>query len=717
MAVYKCKMCGGDLNIAEKTNVAVCEYCGTTQTVPSVDNEKKTAMYNRANWLRLANEFDKAAGIYENIIAEFPQEAEAYWGVVLCTYGVEYVDDPTTGKKIPTCHRSSFFSVMENAAYVQACENADVVARRVYQDEAKRLEEIRKGILEISSKEEPYDIFICYKETDECGNRTTDSEIAQDVYDALTEKGYRVFFSRITLEDKLGQEYEPYIFAALNSAKVMLVFGTDYEYFNAVWVKNEWSRFLHLMSTGQKKVLIPCYKGIDAVSMPKEFSRLQAQDMGKVGAIQDLLRGIGKILGKPQGFSKESVVVKRRRIDSNSMQSSSKATTFSTSNIIKLGSFALNDKKWTIANEKFEEALKLDPENAEAHLGTFLARKQVKTLLEYFDRVINRVKEVKPQPVEITEQEFEELRRKIVEENVIPDFLDKASIERYLEIVPSTYSSILYPVKAFSKKRIEELHNDGDYMRAVKFASGQLKLNITKQESNYISQLQKLIDEAEEQDRQSREAAIEICRKKYSEATHEIELRHKQELNVLNNKYKTAKKKLDNAHVYSDLIQAKKMFESLKGFSDSKQCAQLARERAKAAYDDAFAKYNQKYPLLQKKKHINAQLIETRGKLDNPSKKQFQKKAILICWPILSVLIGIVLVVEMHRDQVYLEGVGDYIELLGTSIVLGIVLSLVGSVLIVFIRKLYLKAKEDMCEDQLNEIQSIPAFKVDEFRF
>ena len=32
--------------------------------------------------------------------------------------------------------------------------------------------------------------------------------------------------------------------------------------------------------------------------MPKEFAKLQAQDMGKVGAIQDLLRGIEKILPK-----------------------------------------------------------------------------------------------------------------------------------------------------------------------------------------------------------------------------------------------------------------------------------------------------------------------------------------------------------------------------------------------------------------------------------
>ena len=88
----------------------------------------------------------------------------------------------------------------------EACENADPIARRVYRDEAKTIEDIRKGIVEVSGEERPYDIFICYKETDEKGERTVDSVIAQDVYDALTEKGYRVFFSRITLEDKLGTE-------------------------------------------------------------------------------------------------------------------------------------------------------------------------------------------------------------------------------------------------------------------------------------------------------------------------------------------------------------------------------------------------------------------------------------------------------------------------------------------------------------------------------
>ena len=294
--ILKCKMCGGDLNIELGAAICECEFCGTMQTIPAVDNEKKGNLFNRANRLRMASEFDKAAAVYESIVAEFPEEAEAYWGLCLCAYGIEYVDDPASGKKVPTCHRSSYQSVMEDPDFEQVLENADVLSRKVYREEAKQIEEIRKGILEVSSSEEPYDIFICYKETDENGERTLDSVLAQDIYDALTAKNYRVFFSRITLEDKLGQEYEPYIFAALNTAKVMLAIGTDYEYYNAVWVKNEWSRFLKLMEQDRSKHLIPCFKGVDAYDMPKEFNKLQAQDLGKVGAVQDLLRGIDKLI-------------------------------------------------------------------------------------------------------------------------------------------------------------------------------------------------------------------------------------------------------------------------------------------------------------------------------------------------------------------------------------------------------------------------------------
>ena len=205
MAILKCKMCGGSLEIMQGSTICVCEYCGTRQTVPSLDNEKKINLFTRANRLRALCEFDKAYGVYESIAEEFPEEAEAYWGLVLCKYGIEYVDDPKTAKKIPTCHRSSFDSIFDDSNFELTNEYATSSAREVYRKEAKEIEEIRKGIIDISSKEEPYDIFICYKETDEKGNRTIDSVIAQDVYEALSQKKYRVFFSRISLEDKLGK--------------------------------------------------------------------------------------------------------------------------------------------------------------------------------------------------------------------------------------------------------------------------------------------------------------------------------------------------------------------------------------------------------------------------------------------------------------------------------------------------------------------------------
>ena len=370
MAVIKCKMCGGNLNVTEGVSVAECEYCGTVQTVPNADNEKKLTLFSRANRLRMACEFDKAAGVYENIVAEFPTEAEAYWGLVLCKYGIEYVDDPATGKKVPTCHRSSFDSVMDDSDFEQACENADAVSRRVYRDEAKAIEEIRKGIVEVSGKEAPYDIFICYKEADENGDRTIDSVIAQDVYDALTAKGYRVFFSRITLEDKLGTEYEPYIFAALNSAKIMLVFGTDYEYFNAVWVKNEWSRYLKLMAKDKSKHLIPCFKGVDAYDIPKEFQKFQAQDMGKVGAIQDLLRGIDKLrVGD--------------RTSQTSYVQTDRASGPTASSLLRRGNIFLEDENWESADDYFNKVLDIEPECAEAYLGKFLSSCKL-TSLEQF---------------------------------------------------------------------------------------------------------------------------------------------------------------------------------------------------------------------------------------------------------------------------------------------------------------------------------------------
>lgn len=387
MAIFKCKMCGGALEVLDGVTVCECEYCGTKQTLPKLDDEKKTNLYDRANHFRRNNEFDKAMSIYEQILNEDTGDAEAYWSLVLCKYGIEYVDDPATHKKVPTVNRAQFTSVFADEDYKSAIENADTYQKTVYEEEAKAIDEIQKGILAISEKEEPFDVFICYKETDNNGRRTPDSVLATELYNELTREGFKVFFARITLEDKLGTAYEPYIFAALNSSKVMVVLGTKPEHFNAVWVKNEWSRYLALIKNGAKKMLIPAYKDMDPYDLPEEFSHLQAQDMSKLGFMHDLVHGIKKIAKIDEPKKQEAVVINQNAGD--------------VAPLLKRAFMFLEDGDWDSANEYCEKVLDIDPENPSAYLGKLLSelrvRKQesLKDCAEPFDHSNNYQKAVR----------------------------------------------------------------------------------------------------------------------------------------------------------------------------------------------------------------------------------------------------------------------------------------------------------------------------------
>lgn len=362
--IIKCKMCGGDIDFIPGATYGTCEYCGSTSTIPQAEDENKLNRYNRANHFRRQCEFDKAVAAYEKILEQDDTDAEAHWGAVISRFGIEYVEDPATHQRIPTCHRVQVASILTDEDYLAAVENApDEESRRIYQEEAVRIAEIQKGILAISANEKPYDVFICYKETDENGQRTRDSQWAQDVYYGLTEQGLKVFFSRITLEDKLGQQYEPYIFAALNSAKVMVVIGSRPEYFNAVWVKNEWSRYLSLMKHDHKRLLIPCYRDMDPYDLPEELSMLQSQDMSKIGFMQDLLRGVQKVMQQPTS-APQGVRVETATAETNAPGVTS---------LLKRAALFLEDGDTASAREYYDRVLDIDPECAEAYMGKVCA--------------------------------------------------------------------------------------------------------------------------------------------------------------------------------------------------------------------------------------------------------------------------------------------------------------------------------------------------------
>ena len=567
MAIIKCKMCGGDLEILEDSSVCECEYCGTKQTVPKVDDEKKLKLFARAGKLLRGCEFDKASGVFESIISDFPEEAEAYWGLILCKYGIEYVDDPATGNKVPTCHRSSFESVEDDANYEQACENADTVARRVYREEARQIETLRKQILEVSGKEEPYDIFISYKELDEDGDRTPDSVIAQDIYKELTREGYRVFFSRISLEGKLGVEYEPYIFAALNSAKVMIVVGTDYEYFDAVWVKNEWSRFLKLIASGQKKAIIPVYKDMDPYDMPKELRSLAAQDMGKIGAMQDLLHGVEKLL---VGKKVEAV----REIPTVTVQSGGP----NVQALLKRGDMALEDGEWDKAKDFYDQVLNMDAENGNAFLGLALAASHSVDINTYIQKLSTITAQVDTLKIS---RDKAHIDATIKEFSGVGNYLSSSSLSN-LYSFDESYRTSVRSVKEMVNKTKAAFQADRNLNRALRFAEPELKRSLESMKEALFSILDEKLKQAEASALLARQVAERNYARRIKEADEMAKTKYENALKTAESDYQKASilmEKADSANAYD---QAGNAFAKIGAFRDApalaEKCAETARK-------------------------------------------------------------------------------------------------------------------------------------------
>ena len=458
MAILKCKICGGDMEISADKTFGTCEYCGSTMTLPKIDDDVRAAAFNRGNHFRRAGEFDKALRVYEKIVEEDPNDAEAHWCCALCRFGIEWVEDPGTMEYLPTCHRVSFDPFTEDVDCKAAIELSDGITKRQYQKDAARIAEVQKGILAASQNEKPFDVFICYKESDEKGNRTVDSTLAQDIYYQLTDEGLRVFFARITLEDKTGSEYEPYIFAALNSAKVMVVVGTKPEHFNAVWVKNEWARFLSIVKRDRKKVILPCYRDMDPYDLPEQLSILQSYDMSKIGFMQDLIRGIKKIAkaNEPKANVKETVTVGTSNVN--------------VAPLLKRVFMFLEDGNWKEADAYCEKVLDQDPENAQAYLGKLMAESKARRQ----DDLVNL-------PIHTFDNNYKKIMRFGDEEL-------KARINGYIERQQEIYHTKLYND---AKAEMNSAQSESEYESAAEKFEKLKEINFKDSDSLYKQCLDK----------------------------------------------------------------------------------------------------------------------------------------------------------------------------------------------------------------------------------
>ena len=366
--LIKCKICG-DTEFADLGELLQCRSCKHKTPKPK-DNAE---LLERANNLRFETKsFDDAAALYEEIIRMTPDEAEAYWGRVLCRYGIEYVKD-SDGKYLPTCHRTIEDSIMDDADYKMAVMKAARGMAEYYMTEAQTIDEYQKKIKLIAAKEEPYDVFISFKATDEHGRPTADSLLAQEIYYYLTKNlGLKVFFSNITLKDKAGQEYEPIIYAALSSATVMVLVGTKPDYVNATWVKNEWSRYIRMIAAARaqnkSKYIVTALKDMLPEELPSALASYQAVDLAQLGAKEKLCSNIDGLIGDLRVNSQKHT---GGSIDANDMLSAEAG------NLCSLGFQQLSMQNFEKAEDYFQRALEKKADAALALWGKLLANEEV----------------------------------------------------------------------------------------------------------------------------------------------------------------------------------------------------------------------------------------------------------------------------------------------------------------------------------------------------
>lgn len=530
MINYTCKMCAGTLEIEDNKKICTCKFCGTSQTVPNLSNEKRARLYERAEHLRKNNEYDKAIAVIDEILNEDITDSEAYWLRTLCSYGIEYVDDTKTTKKVPTVNRTQYKSIFSNEDYKSAIKYAATEQIDIYQQEAKNIDYIQKGILRIAEKEKPFDVFISYKSSDENGNRTNDSVLANDLYHQLVQEGFNVFFSEITLENKLGKDYEPYIFAALNSAKVMIVLGTKIEYFNAVWVKNEWSRFINIMAEKGDRLLIPCYKNVDPINLPDEFAHLQLQDMNKLGFVTDLIRGIKKIVNKPKAIDAVNPAMLAQ------MQTVYLSPKYE--EVFKRGLLALEFEEYNKACEFFRFAQNIDSKEINPHVYEVMANMQYKNIdqfEEYYKRLIDKANKTPDNSIMNITKYFNELRTQYESDNY---FNINALSEEFIN------TTHLWLLKPYKEKILKELQSQ----KWVKLIEGypEKEPELTEFYNRLKDYCNDKIAEAEIEDKNALEAynkayekRVEILKERIKEMQAEADERKEKDYIAAKNKLKS----------------------------------------------------------------------------------------------------------------------------------------------------------------------------------
>lgn len=505
MGALKCKMCGSNLEIEDSITVCKCEKCGTSQTVPDIEDDKELKLFERAGRLRFNCDFDKAAGIYNTITDSYPEEAEGYWGLILCKYGIEYADN-ASGKKVPVCHRISYDSVMDDEDFELVMENSDSESRAIFREEAKIIEENRKKYIQIAESEQPYDIYISYRAKDDNGDKTAVSEIAGHLYNKLTSAGYRVFLSEAALKGKKRSECEPYIYSALNSANVMLALGTLYDDYNDVWVKNEWNRYLEIAEKNKNKCLIPCYKDVDEYDIPKEFAGLKVCQLGNDDTFNNIMAEIANVV-KPESVNQPAPEPEKAEpAEEIELEEIEIIEPVNINKLLDEGFSAISDKNWKKANKLFFQVLDEEPDNSKAYWGQLLVQQECTNAREMADNLYLQV--IGNTSDNTYELEIRDRRQEIKDKYPVANLFSEEEYANLFDVHFNYQSGVENTKSAIAANNEHYILSDNElFKRAKQNADAEVAAGIEEFVANVNRHLDEILKNVTEQEQQEIEAA------------------------------------------------------------------------------------------------------------------------------------------------------------------------------------------------------------------
>lgn len=505
MGGLKCKMCGSNLDIEDSITVCKCEKCGTSQTVPDIEDDKELKLFERAGRLRFNCDFDKAAGIYNTITDSYPEEAEGYWGLILCKYGIEYADN-ASGKKVPVCHRISYDSVMDDEDFELVMENSDSESRAIFREEAKIIEENRKKYIQIAESEQPYDIYISYRAKDDNGDKTAVSEIAGHLYNKLTSARYRVFLSEAALKGKKQSDCEPYIYSALNSANVMLALGTSYDDYNNVWVKNEWNRYLEIAEKNKNKCLIPCYKDVDEYDIPKEFAGLKVCQLGNDDTFNNIMAEIANVVKQESVNQPALEPEKAEPAEEIELEEIEIIEPVDINKLLDEGFSAISDKNWKKANKLFFHVLDEEPDNSKAYWGQLLVQQECTNAREMADNLYLQV--IGNTSDNTYELEIRDRRQEIKNKYPVANLFSEEEYANLFDVHFNYQSGVENTKSAIAANNEHYILSDNElFKRAKQNADAEVAARIEEFVANVNRHLDEILKNVTEQEQQEIEAA------------------------------------------------------------------------------------------------------------------------------------------------------------------------------------------------------------------